>query len=49
VAEEAFDYLDAPIKRVNAPDIPIPFSSPLQKFYVPDEEALINAVTELGL
>jgi len=49
VAEEAFDYLDAPIKRVNAPDTPIAFSPPLQKLYVPDEEDLINAVAELGL
>jgi pyruvate/2-oxoglutarate/acetoin dehydrogenase E1 component len=49
VAEEAFDYLDAPIKRVNAPDIPLPFSPPLQEFYVPNEKALIDAVAELGL
>lgn len=47
VAEEAFDYLDAPIKRVNAPDTPVPFSPILEEFYLPDEEGLIKAVTEI--
>ena len=47
VAEEAFDYLDAPIKRVCAPDTPIPFSAVLEKFWMPDEEDLIKAVTEI--
>ena len=47
VAEEAFDFLDAPIKRVCAPDTPIPFSAVLEKFWMPDEENLIKAVTEI--
>jgi len=47
VAEEAFDSLDAPIKRVCAPDTPIPYSSVLEKFWMPDEEDLIKAVTEI--
>jgi pyruvate dehydrogenase E1 component beta subunit len=47
VAEEAFDHLDAPIKRVNCPDTPVPFSPVLEKFYMPDEEDLIKAVTEI--
>ena len=47
VAEEAFDFLDAPIKRVCAPDTPTPFSSVLEKFWMPDEEDLIKAVTEI--
>jgi pyruvate/2-oxoglutarate/acetoin dehydrogenase E1 component len=47
VAEEAFDFLDAPIKRVCAPDTPIPFSPVLEKFWMPDEEDLIKAVTEI--
>ena len=37
LAEEAFDCLDAPIARVTAPDVPaIPFSQPLEKFYLPN-------------
>ncbi|MFC1908040.1 alpha-ketoacid dehydrogenase subunit beta [Chloroflexota bacterium] len=47
VAEEAFDSLDAPIKRVCAPDTPVPFSPVLEKFFMPDEEDLIKAVTEI--
>ena len=47
VAEEAFDFLDAPIKRINAPDTPVPFSPTLEKVWMPDEEDLIAAVTEM--
>ena len=47
VAEEAFDSLDAPIKRVCAPDTPVPYSEILEKFWMPDEEDLIKAVTEI--
>jgi len=47
VAEEAFDFLDAPIRRVCAPNTPIPFSPVLEKFWMPDEEDLIKAVTEI--
>jgi len=47
VAEEAFDFLDAPIKRVCAPDTPIPFSPVLEKLWMPDEEDLIKAITEI--
>ena len=47
IAEEAFDYLDAPIKRVCAPDTPIPFSQALEKAWMPDEDDLIAAVNEL--
>jgi len=47
VAEEAFDLLDAPIKMVCAPDTPIPFSPVLEKIWMPDEEDLIKAVTEI--
>jgi len=47
VAEEAFDALRAPIKRVCAPDTPIPFSPALEKLWMPDEERLIKAVTDI--
>jgi len=45
-AEEALDYLDAPIKRVAEPDTPIPFSPPLEQFVIPDEKSIIKAVKE---
>ena len=47
VAEEALDYLDAPIKRVAAADTPIPFSPPLENFVIPDENRIIKAVKEI--
>jgi len=47
VAEEALDYLDAPIRRVAEPDTPIPFSPTLEKFVIPDEKSIIKAVKEI--
>jgi pyruvate dehydrogenase E1 component beta subunit len=47
VAEEALDYLDAPIKRVAEPDTPIPFSPPLEQFVIPDEKSIVKAVKEI--
>ena len=47
VAEEAIDYLDAPIKRVAEPDTPIPFSPPLEKYVIPDEKTIIKAVKKI--
>ena len=47
VADEAFDYLDAPIKRVCAPDTPVPFSPALEKYWLPDDEKLIKAITAI--
>jgi pyruvate dehydrogenase E1 component beta subunit len=46
-AEEALDFLDAPIKRVTAPDTPIPFSPPLEQFIIPSEQSIIQAVKEV--
>jgi pyruvate dehydrogenase E1 component beta subunit len=47
VAEEAIDYLDAPIKRVTGADTPIPFSPPLEQYVIPDEKAIIKAIMEV--
>ena len=47
LADEAFDYLDAPVIRVGAPDISIPFSPPMEDFYIPNEERIIKAVKNL--
>jgi pyruvate/2-oxoglutarate/acetoin dehydrogenase E1 component len=47
VAEEALDYLDAPIKRVAEPDTPIPFSPPLEQYVIPNEKTIIKAVKEV--
>ncbi len=47
VAEEGFDLLDAPIKRVAAIDTPVPYVPLLEDLYVPQEEDLIKAITEI--
>jgi pyruvate dehydrogenase E1 component beta subunit len=44
IAYGAFDYLDAPIERLGAMDVPIPFSPPLEFATIPDEAAIIAAV-----
>jgi pyruvate/2-oxoglutarate/acetoin dehydrogenase E1 component len=47
VAEEALDYLDAPIRRLAEPDTPIPFSPPLEQYVIPDERSIVKAVKEV--
>ena len=47
VAEEAFDFLESPIKRIAEPDTPIPFSPVLETFVIPDEKAIVKGVEEL--
>jgi len=47
VMEEAFASLKAPLRRVTGPDIPVPASPPLERFYIPDEDQLIAAVREI--
>lgn len=45
-AEKAFDYLDAPIKTVTAPDTPVPFAAVLETLYTPRAEQIVAAVRE---
>lgn len=47
VAESALDYLDAPVKRLAVPNVPIPYSRPLEQFVIPDAQAIVNAAREL--
>jgi acetoin:2,6-dichlorophenolindophenol oxidoreductase subunit beta len=47
IAEECFDALDAPVKRVASADVPMPFSPALEKLVVPKAEELVTAVREL--
>ncbi len=46
-AGEGFDFLDAPIKRVCAPDTPVPFAPVMEKHYIPDKDDIAEAVREL--
>lgn len=47
IADEGFDLLNAPIKRVTAPDTPVPFSPVLEQAYLPNEGKIVTAVKEL--
>jgi len=47
VAEEAIDYLDAPIIRVASPDVPAPFTPPLLDQYLSNEEKIIKAIKQV--
>ena len=47
VQNEAFDYLDSPIKKVNSADVPMPYSSVLEKKYLPQVEDIILAIKEV--
>jgi 2-oxoisovalerate dehydrogenase E1 component beta subunit len=48
IAEEAFENLDAPVKRITAPDAPVPFSPPLEKAFIPQVENVVAGLKELG-
>jgi 2-oxoisovalerate dehydrogenase E1 component beta subunit len=48
IAEEAFEDLDAPVKRLAAPDTPVPFSPPLEKAYIPQVDDVVAALRELA-
>ena len=44
VAEKAFDHLNGPVRRVTAPDTPVPFAPSLEDAYVPSVQAIVDAV-----
>ncbi len=44
VQEEALDFLNAPIKRINTLSAPIPFSPPLENYILPNPEKIVSAV-----
>jgi 2-oxoisovalerate dehydrogenase E1 component beta subunit len=48
IAEEAFEDLDAPVKRLAAPDTPVPFSPPLEKAFIPQVEDVVAGLRELA-
>lgn len=48
LAEECFDSLDGPIMRIAAPDTPVPFSTPLEEFFLPKTADVIAAARTLA-
>ena len=47
ISEEAFDYLDAPVMRVAAADLPVPFSPPLEMPAIPTPERVVEVVQSI--
>ena len=47
ISEEAFDYLDGPIRRITAPDTPVPFSPPMEEFFLPKISDVLRVAREL--
>jgi len=48
IAQDAFEDLDAPVRRVAALDTPIPFSPPLEREYLPLEDDILAAARDLA-
>jgi pyruvate/2-oxoglutarate/acetoin dehydrogenase E1 component len=47
IMDNAFDYLDAPIKRVCGRNVPVPYNLELERLAIPQEEDLIKAIREI--
>ncbi|HXZ03627.1 MAG TPA: transketolase C-terminal domain-containing protein, partial [Ktedonobacteraceae bacterium] len=48
LAEDVFEYLDGPITRVAAPDVPFPYAPPLEAAYLPNTEKILAAARKLA-
>lgn len=48
LAEECFDSLDGPILRIAPPDTPVPFSTPLEEFFLPKTSEIVTAARKLA-
>ncbi len=48
IAEFAFLHLDAPIVRVAPPDTPVPYSPPLEEFFLPNASKIADAIRALA-
>lgn len=47
IADEAFDDLDAPVRRVATPDVPIPFSPPLEQAVLPSADRIRGEIRDI--
>lgn len=48
INERAFDYLDAPVKRVSGADVPMPYAKNLEDLAIPSVEQIVAAVREVA-
>ena len=47
VSDKAFDYLDAPVKCVCAPNTPVPFARNLEELYIPNADKVLKVAEEI--
>ena len=47
MGDRAFDYLDGPIKKITAPDTPVPFAANLEQAYIPNADKVLDVAAEL--
>ncbi len=47
ISEEAFEYLDAPVVRVTSPDTPVPYSPPLEDYFLPNTDKVVTAARQI--
>ena len=47
IQEEAFEFLDAPVRIIGALDTPVPYSPPLENYFLPSEEEIERAARRL--
>jgi 2-oxoisovalerate dehydrogenase E1 component beta subunit len=48
LSEDCFDHLDGPIMRIAAPDTPVPFSTPLEEYFLPNAGDVLAAARRLA-
>ncbi|HKS28536.1 MAG TPA: pyruvate dehydrogenase complex E1 component subunit beta [Pyrinomonadaceae bacterium] len=48
VMERAFDYLDAPVKRISGADVPMPYAKNLENLAIPGVKQIVDAVREVA-
>ncbi|GCE13335.1 alpha-ketoacid dehydrogenase subunit beta [Tengunoibacter tsumagoiensis] len=48
LAQDLFEYLDGPITRVAAPDVPFPYAPPLEQAYLPNADKILSAARQLA-
>jgi pyruvate dehydrogenase E1 component beta subunit len=48
ITERAFDYLDAPVKRVSGADVPMPYAKNLEDLAIPDVDKIVAAVRQVA-
>jgi pyruvate dehydrogenase E1 component beta subunit len=48
ISDRCFDDLDGPIQRVASPDVPMPYSRPLERALIPTSDDVVEAVRRLS-